>query len=399
MGQSECVSPAEPAGSDVLLYKSIVGIFGVIALGSVVLVVILVRSRHTFTVRPFHSGICIYIASFAPYALVKAASVYRLLHADTQEKELTANLMLSGTFMIFFCLGFGGKMALIQLWMHLISRHTAGGSQQLLVASARQTWKFMRLTVLLVCVLYSAGFIALVGVFARASVACAAAADSTSCIALSLNGTMPEDCQRQVDLTRGITYYEGVFAAVVAVVFTLYALLFNGLAYALLTSDATFSNLTRLQRMLISNKLLRCMMSPCERARCQCVRRAMSVTPRGRFIPPSWRPAPYQTTGELELWRSSLRALGTELAVISVCSFACKAVLVALKYFELLREGSSLYLSLSTLLVEALPTLLTIALLMRYHARSAGAARDTNALTLSDIGTSLLQTGTQSRVS
>jgi hypothetical protein len=43
---------------------------------------------------------------------------------------------------------------------------------------------------------------------------------------------------------------------------------------------------------------------------------------------------------------------------------------------------SSLYLSL---LVEALPTLLSIALLMRYYGRSAGAARDTNALTLSDI--------------
>ncbi len=67
-----------------------------------------------------------------------------------------------------------------------------------------------------------------------------------------------------------ISICEGVFAAVIAVVFTLYALLFNGLAYALLTSDATFSNLTRLQRMLISNKLLRCMMSPCERARCPC---------------------------------------------------------------------------------------------------------------------------------
>lgn len=95
---------------------------------------------------------------------------------------------------------------------------------------------------------------------------------------MNLKDTAPEDCKRQVDLTRGISH-EGVFAAVVAVVFTLYALLFNGLAYALLTSDATFSNLTRLQRMLISNKLLRGMMSPCERARCQCVRGAMSVTP------------------------------------------------------------------------------------------------------------------------
>ena len=89
-------------------------------------------------------------------------------------------------------------------------------------------------------------------------------------------------------------------------------------------------------------------------------------------------------------------ALATSLAG---APFACKAVLVALRYSEILDEGSSLYLSLSTLLVEALPTLLTIALLMRYHGRSAGAARDTNALTLSDIGTSLLPTGAQSRVS
>jgi hypothetical protein len=41
--------------------------------------------------------------------------------------------------------------------------------------------------------------------------------------------------------------------------------------------------------------------------------------------------------------------------------------------------------------VEALPTLLTIALLMRYHVSSAGTARNT-----SDAGVSLLQTGTQS---
>ena len=74
-----------------------------------------------------------------------------------------------------------------------------------------------------------------------------------------------------------------------------------------------------------------------------------------------------------------------------MCSFACKAVLVALKYFDILREGSGLYLSLSTLLVEALPTMLTIGLLMRYHGRSAGASRDANAFSLSGIGTSLLR--------
>ena len=119
------------------------------------------------------------------------------------------------------------------------------------------------------------------------------------------------------------------------------------------------------------------------------------VTHGVRFIPPSWQPSQYQTTGDLELWRGSLRQLGTELAVISVCSFACKAVLVSLSYFDKLQEGSSLYLSLSTLLVEALPTLITIVLLTRYHGRSAFAAR--GAVGLSDIGTSLLTTHASNR--
>jgi len=110
---------------------------------------------------------------------------------------------------------------------------------------------------------------------------------------------------------------------------------------------------------------------------------------RVRFILPSWQPAPYRTTGGLEVWRSSLRALGTELSVISVCSFACKAVLAFFKFFNVLHDGSSLYLSLSSMMVEAFPTILTMGLLARYHSRSAGAAQGEPAM--SDIGTSLLQ--------
>ena len=62
--------------------------------------------------------------------------------------------------------------------------------------------------------------------------------------------------------------------------------------------------------------------------------------------------------------------------------------------FEILREGSSLYVSLFTLLVQALPALLAVAVPLRYHGNSAGAARHT-----SDAGASLLQTGTQSHTS
>ena len=134
--------------SEQTLYKCIIGIFAAISLGSVCLVVILVRSRHAFSVRPFHSGICVYIASFVPYALLKAVAVGRLLEAKTQEEQLTAGVMLNGTFMMFFWLGFGGKMALMQMWMHLISRHTSGDSEHALMERARRTWRFMRLTVL-----------------------------------------------------------------------------------------------------------------------------------------------------------------------------------------------------------------------------------------------------------
>ena len=254
-------------GSQQTLYKCIIGIFAAISLGSVCLVVMLVRSRHTFSVRPFHSGICVYIASFAPYALLKAVAVVRLLEAETQGEQLTAGLMLNGTFMMFFWLGFGGKMALIQLWMHLISRHTSAESEHflMLMESARHTWRLIRLTVLVVSLLYSTGFVSLVGVYAQASDACAADADSSVCIPIA-SGATPSACQRVVSLAQGIVYYEGVCAAVVVVVFTLYALVFNGLVYAMLTSDPTFSNLTRFQRMLISNPILRWMLRPYARA-------------------------------------------------------------------------------------------------------------------------------------
>jgi hypothetical protein len=383
--------PLSSESNDVQLYRAIIGIFCVISLGSVVLSVILVRSRHKFSVRPFHSGICIYIASFAPYALLKVVAVNRLLDTKTQEQQLTDGLLLNGTFMMFFCLGFGGKMALIQLWMHLISCHTSGKSEQSLMVSARKTWKLMRLTVLAVCILYSCGFMSLVGVFAQASNACVGASvvDPTFCIPLSQQGEAPSSCQQLVDIAQGISYYEGGFAAVVALVFTLYALMFNGLVYALLTSDSTFSNLTKMQRILISNKWLRWLMSPFVHACATPMLPAEHLTRHIRFIPPSWQPSAYQTMGELELWRSSLRTLGSELAVISVCSFACKPVLVFLSYFGILPDGSGLYLSLSTLLVEALPTLLTIVLLTRYH-RSAFAARGDAAVSLGDISTSLL---------
>jgi hypothetical protein len=74
------------------------------------------------------------------------------------------------------------------------------------------------------------------------------------------------------------------------------------------------------------------------------------------------------------------------VAFDSVCSFARKAVLVAVYFFGGLSGGSSLIFSTSTLLVEALPSLLTIVLMIRYHSGSNVVASGSG----SDIGVSLL---------
>jgi len=122
--------------------------------------------------------------------------------------------------------------------------------------------------------------------------------------------------------------------------------------------------------MLISNSFLRWMLRPCAATLAAAARcRVSSET--FRFMPPSWRPSPFQTCGQLEQWRTSLLSLGIKLAAVSICSFACKALLVALQFCRVLRDGGSVDFSLSTILVEALPSLLTIMLLTRYHTASA----------------------------
>jgi len=60
--------------------------------------------------------------------------------------------------------------------------------------------------------------------------------------------------------------------------------------------------------------------------------------------------------------------------------------MVALHFFSVFSGGSSLIFSTSTLLVEALPSLLTIISMIRYHSGSNVAASGSG----SDIGVSLL---------
>jgi hypothetical protein len=87
----------------------------------------------------------------------------------------------------------------------------------------------------------------------------------------------------------------------------------------------------------------------------------------------------------MEHWRVSLSRLGTKLSVISVISFAGKAVLAALVFFGILRDGNAMFIAISTITVEAVPSLLTIIFLAAYHFGSSFAARGEDSL-----GTSLV---------
>jgi len=369
------------------MYFAIVIIFSFVSIASVCLFALLLRSRGAFSSRPFHSGICGYIASFAAYGCLKALAVSRLLTVQSQQDLMTAEILLNCTFMIFFWLGFVGKMALIQLWMHLICRHTSEGSKGdsggagQHVGSARRTWAVLRASVFAVCLLYSIGFSALLARYFNASAQCssqiAASSSSDVCI-LPNDSSKPPGCDLLVSMVDYIKLYEGGFSGGVAVVFTLYAVTFNGLVYAVLTND---SNSSRLQRAIVANTILRFILSPYVPPPFD----RNCLTPH-RFIPPTWKPSAFNTLGDMETWRVSLRRLGTNLSVISVISFASKGVLVALNFYGILTDGGALNLALATLIVEAAPTLLTVLLLAVYHRDSALAARGS-------LGTSLIAKG------
>jgi hypothetical protein len=102
-----------------------------------------------------------------------------------------------------------------------------------------------------------------------------------------------------------------------------------------------------------------------------------------RFIPAAWRPSAFITAGATEQRRLSLSRLGSKLSVVSVFSFACKAALTALDFYGVLLSGSALFLALSTLLVEAAPTLLTLFFLACFYSTVAATRMDS-------LGTSLI---------
>ena len=326
---------------------------------SLVTFFVIYRSRRNFSVRPFHSAVCLYVLMYAPYAILKVCAIWYLLNSQKLSQQLAAQVFLNASFTVYFVLGLGGKVALMQVWMHIIHRHTAGNtfeslrmqtSQESMLQIANAKWKSVKYCMVVISVAYCIGFFVLVGQFLSLSQLCALQADVTSCIPVTGADMtrIPLQCIETKEATSVINYYEGGWAAVVVAFFSLYAVLFNGIVYAVLIQQP---HMSALQRMVLGSKVLWWLLKP--------------------FIQKTWKPDDERISDELKIWRQALRRLGLTLAVTSISSFVLKALLELLDMLGTFQGRDSLKFALSTLCAEGVPSVLSLMFLLQYHLAAA----------------------------
>ena len=353
--QATCDSENPTSSADQKAYTIGLWVFAAVAAVSCVSFIAIVRSKHTFAVRPFHSALCLYVFMFTPYAVLKFCAIWFLLSAKDQTQQLAAQVFLNASFTFYFVLGFGGKLALVQLWMHIIHRHTIAiahthatvalrSSQESVMRSADATWRGIKSVIVAVSVLYCIGFFVLVGRFLTFSQQCAAQANIATCIPVNASD-VPSPCSNANVTTYIIDFYEGVWAGVVVIVFSIYTFLFNGIVYAVLTQKPDMS---AFQRLVLGSKVLWWLLKP--------------------FIQKGWTPDEARTSDELKAWRQVLRRLGLKLAVTSITSFVLKAVLELIAQLGVFNNGDdSLNFALTTICAEGVPSLLSLIFLLQYH--------------------------------
>ena len=116
------------------------------------------------------------------------------------------------------------------------------------------------------------------------------------------------------------------------------------------------------------------------------------------LLPKGWAAGSFQTAGDVDSQRIALQTLGNRLAALSIFSFMCKCVSSALVFFaqnQISRfEQSEAVIYLTTVLsVQAVPSLVTLVLLHRYHFGPGGGGRGNGSLmqsllTINDVAAS-----------
>jgi hypothetical protein len=236
-GATSCYSQA-PTSTDLpVYYYLLTAVFACIAVQAVVLAARLLRWRHSSSLRTVRAGMCLYVAMFVPYAVLQATTLGKLAKlSDSSLDRDVAQISSSAAFAVFFGLGFSGKVALVQMWTHVVRQHTSGGCEapHRLHTTLMSTYKAFVWAVVAIVAVYVTGFAALTSMY-MASVQQCNRLQTEKCVSLV---DLKQPCSESAMWTRVLQYYEGIWAGVVLVLFTLLAFLFNGVVFAMCASPA-----------------------------------------------------------------------------------------------------------------------------------------------------------------
>ena len=173
-----------------------------------------------------------WLAMFVPYAVLQATTLGKLAKlSDSSLDRDVAQISSSAAFAVFFGLGFSGKVALVQMWTHVVRQHTSGGCEapHRLHTTLMSTYKAFVWAVVAIVAVYVTGFAALTSMY-MASVQQCNRLQTETCIS---SENLQQPCSESTTWTRVLEYYEGIWAGVVLVVFTLLTFLFNGVVFAM----------------------------------------------------------------------------------------------------------------------------------------------------------------------
>ena len=92
------------------------------------------------------------------------------------------------------------------------------------------------------------------------------------------------------------------------------------------------------------------------------------------LLPDGWSAGSFQTAGEVDTQRRALETLGARLAGLSIASFLCKCISSATVYFagRQVEQSASVVFLVTVLSVQAVPSVVTLLLLDRFHFGGGG---------------------------
>ncbi len=232
-----CNSQAATSRVSSAYYYLLAILFLFISVFAIALTVRLMRSRANSSLRTVHYGICLYVALFAPYAALQAVTLIQLASlnsrgANSLDRAAT-QISSSAAFAAFFGLVFSGKVALVQMWRHVVWQHTSASfdSRDGLQRMLTYTYKAFVWAVAVVVVLYVIGFSLLRDDFFTSFSSCEKKRLKFEC--LNSLQQLAQPCSDTQARALAVQYFEGICAVVVVMIFTSLAFLFNGVVFAM----------------------------------------------------------------------------------------------------------------------------------------------------------------------